>query len=267
MTTPFRITYIGGPTALIEFGGVKLLTDPTFDRAGGDYTTGPVTLHKLAGPALDREHLGAFDYALVSHDHHWDNLDHSGREALKKANTVVTTIDGAQRLGGNSLGLNPWEGHDILVSGGRTLRVIATPARHGPADMDRGPVIGFVLFFTDAPEECIYISGDTVWYEGVAEVARRYPVQLALLHIGAARVPEVGPFHLTMTSDEAALAAKAFSQAAIVPIHFEGWAHFSEGKAEIRRAFHDAGVEDRLYWPRDGETIDIQLTRGMKLAS
>jgi L-ascorbate metabolism protein UlaG (beta-lactamase superfamily) len=29
-----RITHIGGPTALIEIGQLRLLTDPTFDPAG-----------------------------------------------------------------------------------------------------------------------------------------------------------------------------------------------------------------------------------------
>jgi L-ascorbate metabolism protein UlaG (beta-lactamase superfamily) len=43
-----RITYVGGPTALLELGGLRLLTDPTFDPPGGEYTTGPVTLRKLA---------------------------------------------------------------------------------------------------------------------------------------------------------------------------------------------------------------------------
>ena len=35
--TEVTITHVGGPTVLIEFGGWRLLTDPTFDRAGGSY--------------------------------------------------------------------------------------------------------------------------------------------------------------------------------------------------------------------------------------
>jgi L-ascorbate metabolism protein UlaG (beta-lactamase superfamily) len=52
------ITYIGGPTILLDFGGVRILTDPTFDPAGGEYHSGPVTLRKLAGPAMSSEQLG-----------------------------------------------------------------------------------------------------------------------------------------------------------------------------------------------------------------
>lgn len=78
-----RIIYIGGPTCMLDFGGVRLLTDPTFDPAGGEYTTGPVTLRKLAGPAVNAEDLGPFDYALLSHDHHFDNLDYRAKNTCQ----------------------------------------------------------------------------------------------------------------------------------------------------------------------------------------
>ena len=48
-----RITHIGGPTVLIEVGGWRLLTDPTFDPPGGKYRFGWGTgSQKLAAPAL-----------------------------------------------------------------------------------------------------------------------------------------------------------------------------------------------------------------------
>ena len=99
-----KVTYIGGPSCVLEFGGVRFLTDPTFDPAGEGYTTGPVTLHKLAGPGLDADSV-IFDYVLLSHDHHADNLDNAGRKILGKAKKVFTTMEGAARLGGNSQGL------------------------------------------------------------------------------------------------------------------------------------------------------------------
>lgn len=258
-STRLAITYIGGPTALVEFGGVRLLTDPTFDPAGGEYPSGAATLRKLTGPALMPEALDGFDYVLLSHDHHFDNLDSEGRAALARAKAVFTTNEGAQRLGGNSRGLKAWESVDLETSGGCGLRVVATPARHGPARMERGPVRGFVAFFADDPQRSIYVAGDTVWYEGVAEVARRFPVRVAILNLGAARVPEVGPFHLTMTAEEAVEAARAFSRAAIVPLHFEGWAHFSEGRTEIAAAFTQAGLAGRIRWLEAGKAVEIAL--------
>ncbi|HEX3804440.1 MAG TPA: hypothetical protein VHV75_16550 [Solirubrobacteraceae bacterium] len=35
-----RATHVGGPTVLIEIGGWRLLTDPTFDAPGRKYSFG-----------------------------------------------------------------------------------------------------------------------------------------------------------------------------------------------------------------------------------
>ena len=257
--TSVSLTYIDGPTTLLEFGGVRLLTDPTFDPSGGEYASGPVTLRKLDSPPLSAADIGPLDYVLLSHDHHFDNLDHAGRDLLPSATAVLTTMEGGARLGGNSIGLTPWQSVDLTTPQGRVLRIVATPARHGPEDLDRGPVIGFVLYFVDSPEQCVYFSGDTVWYEGVAEVARRYSIGAALLNLGAARVPQPNSPHITMTAAEAVEAARAFAGAAIVPLHFEGWEHFSEGRDDIARAFADAGLSSRLRWPDPGRAIRIGL--------
>ena len=105
-----------------------------------------------------------------------------------------------------------------------------------------------MLEIAGAGPEAIYVSGDTVWYEGVAEVARRYPVKVAVLFMGAAQVDAVGPWHLTLTAEEAVEAARAFAGAAIVPLHFEGWQHFREHRQDIDRAFREAGLGDRVSW-------------------
>jgi L-ascorbate metabolism protein UlaG (beta-lactamase superfamily) len=253
-----KFTYIGGPTALLEIAGLRLLTDPTFDSAGTDYPTKIYTLHKKAGPAIRAEALGHIDAVLLSHDHHFDNLDYAGRDLLGKVDKVLTTQAGAERLGGGAVGLVPWQTVDLPAPDGRVLQVTATPARHGPADGDRGPVIGFALALRDAPEHVVYISGDTVWYEGVAEVGQRFAVRTAVLFMGAARVQEVGPAHLTFTADEAVQFARTFPQAAIIPLHYEGWAHFSESRQQIETAFAAAGLSDRLRWPEPGVPMMLE---------
>ncbi len=253
-----NLTYIGGPTALLELGGFRFLTDPTFDAPGEAYTTGPVTLHKITGPAMSAESLGTIDIVLLSHDHHFDNLDHSGRRLLGSATNVFTTPAGAERLGGNAIGLANWQRIDLPTKDGRILYVTGTPARHGPPDGDRGPVTGFVLAFQDAPQDAIYISGDTVWYEGVAEVSRRFSIRTAVLFLGAARVQQVGPAHLTMTAEDAVEAAHAFAKAQIIPLHFEDWQHFSESRNEIDTVFKNHDLVHRLRWLEKGVTLQIR---------
>jgi L-ascorbate metabolism protein UlaG (beta-lactamase superfamily) len=253
-----KFTYIGGPTALLELGGMRFLTDPTFDPAGTEYPTAAYTLRKTAGPAIGPESLGRIDAVLLSHDHHFDNLDHAGRSLLKNAGTVLTTQDGAERLGGTAVGLAHWQSVDLPTPDGRVLTVTGTPARHGPAGGDRGPVIGFVLALAESPKSAIYISGDTVWYEEVAEVSQRFSVQVAILFMGAARVAAAGPSHLTFTANEGVEAARAFADAVIVPLHYEGWEHFSESRKDIQDAFAAAGLESRLRWMEPGRATDVK---------
>jgi L-ascorbate metabolism protein UlaG (beta-lactamase superfamily) len=246
------IRYIGGPTALIEFCGLRFLTDPTFDGHDNEYTAGPVTLRKLTGPRVAVHDLGPIDFVLLSHDQHFDNLDRSGREMLTRAGQVLTTMDGAERLGNDAVGFVPWQTITVPTPDGTPLLITATPARHGPygCEARSGPVTGFALRRAGSPQaETLYFSGDTVWFDGVAEVARWFHVTTAVLNMGAARVEAAGPAPLTMTAQDGIELARAMPDATIVPLHFEDWAHFSESRKIIESAFQAAGLQERLRWP------------------
>jgi L-ascorbate metabolism protein UlaG (beta-lactamase superfamily) len=248
-TLPVRITHIGGPTALIEIGSLRLLTDPTFDPAGSHYTRGSVEIIKKTGPALDASTIGAVDAVLLSHDHHGDNLDPAGRAYLPQARRVLTTPAGAQRLGGNALGVSTWQTVNLEGADGLRVRVTATPARHGPEQIEEviGDVAGWIVEWDGQRHGALYISGDTVLFEGLEELAHRYHIGTALLHFGAAHVEVYGPFHLTMTGEEGAQFTRLLGKdATIIPIHYEGWAHFTQGRTEIEQAFASAGLEHRL---------------------
>jgi L-ascorbate metabolism protein UlaG (beta-lactamase superfamily) len=253
------VTLVGGPTAVLETSGLRLLTDPTFDPPGSEYIRGSITLKKTGGPALDLGSMGRIDAVLLSHDQHADNLDHAGRAMLPRAGSVITTPSGSQRLGGHAVGLAPWHSTSLPAPSGRSLRITATPARHGPPGIEAlsGEVTGFVLAYDDGPRGAVYISGDTVWFEGVAEVARRYDVGAIVLFMGAARVEDRGPEALTMTTADALETARAFPKAIMVPVHYQGWAHFTEGRDEIMEAFAAAGLSDRLRLLEPGQRMTL----------
>ena len=249
------VTYIGGPTVRLDVAGLRLLTDPTFD-SGGVYEGATSTLTKLRGPTLDVASVGPVDAVLLSHDHHFDNLDRAGRALIASVRTVLTTPLGASRLGGGAIGLEPWESTDLASPDGGTLRITSTPGRHGPVGGDRGPVTGFVLTQVDTTR-AIYVSGDTVWFDGVADVVKRYDIGVAVLFMGAARVAATGAAAITMTAEDGVQFARACRGATIVPVHFEDWAHFSEGRDTIQRTFAAAGLAQRLRWPVRGGTITV----------
>jgi L-ascorbate metabolism protein UlaG (beta-lactamase superfamily) len=251
---------VGGPTTVLDVGWLRILSDPTFDAPGPHgYLT------KTAGPAVAEDQLGPVDLVLVSHDNHPDNLDDRGRAVALAAPLVLTTRSAAGRLGPPAIGLAPWTSHTVPRPGGGELIVTAVPAVHGPEDGERDAdgfvnceVIGFVLSGPGLP--AIYVSGDNASIATVAEIARRAPaLDAAVLHVGAARVP--GKFRdraLTLDSIRAAAAAAALGPTVVIPAHYDGWAHFSEGRADLARAFDDAGLTAQLRLSDHGTWIPLR---------
>ena len=244
--TALSITHIGGPTALIRVGEWVLLTDPTFDAAGGSYSFGWGTgSRKLAAPAVAAQELPAIDAVLLSHDHHDDNLDAAGRALLPEAGAVVTTASGAKRLGGNARGLTPWQTTRLEAPGRPTIEITATPCRHGPP-LSRaivGDVVGFALKWEGQEHGVLWISGDTVLYDGLRDVADRLTIATAILHLGGVRFPISGPLRYTMTAKEAVELCGLIRPRTVIPIHYEGWKHFREGRDAVEREFADASEE------------------------
>ncbi len=256
-----RITHIGGPTVLIETQGWRLLTDPTFDPPGKRYVFGwGTSSRKLEGPSIPASELAPIDAVLLSHDHHDDNLDGVGRALLPSVGAVVTTVSGAERLGGNARGLAPWATTRLEAPGRPAIEVTATPCRHGPplSHPIVGDVIGFGLRWDGQEHGVLWISGDTVLYNGVRQVAERLEVDTALVHLGGVQFPVSGPLHYTMTAQQAVELCGLIRPRTVIPIHYEGWKHFRQGREAIEREFASAPEEFRrsVRWLPIGEPVD-----------
>ena len=256
-----RITHVGGPTTLIEVDGWRLLTDPTFDAPGRRYGFGwGTSSRKLAGPAV--ADVGRIDAVLHTHDHHADNLDDAGRALLPTAGTVITTVPGAARLGAGARGLRPWASTELTADDRPTVEVTATPCRHGPP-LSRpvvGAVIGFALRWPGQAGGVLWISGDTVRYGAVREVPRRLRVGVALLHLGAVRFPITGPVRYSMTARDAVEMCRALQPATVVPVHYEGWSHFSQGRDAVERELAaSADVRGQVRWLTPGTPTEITV--------
>lgn len=257
---PWTLTVrsVGGPTAILELGGVRLVTDPTFDPPG-TYPVGQRVLTKLEGPAIGVDDVGWTDAVLLSHHQHPDNLDHSGREFLARVPLVITTGTASDDLGPPARELGYWEQLDIHRRDGGIVRVTGVPARHGPSGSEQltGEVMGFVISGLALPT--VYVSGDNASLEIVEEVGERLgPIDVAVLFAGGARTPLLGDAYLTLTSAMAAEAARILDVQSAVPIHWNSWGHFTEGRDTLRPAFRQAGVPDRLVLLDPGETALIE---------
>jgi L-ascorbate metabolism protein UlaG (beta-lactamase superfamily) len=257
------ISYFDTAMVLLEIGPFRLLTDPVLDDAGTTFDYGPVHLEKTSRRRVSTAELGLIDAVLLSHDQHGDNLDNAGREFLATVPLVLTTPLAASRLQrAQAEGLEPWASRVLKASDGASIRVTAVPAQHGPEGTQEatGPVTGFMIEWEGQTSGPLYISGDTVVFEGTEEIVARYaPVGLAVLHVGHVELEPMKGAFLSMSGSEAAAFAERLGAGAVLPIHFEGWRHFTEPEEAARSAFASSPVADRVQWLNAGEKAEFTL--------
>ena len=246
-------TYLGGPSGILEYGGLRILIDPTFDEPQTySYDDGDTPLVKTRGPALQPDEVGQIDVVLASHHEHEDNLDARGAEFAMTVPVVLSTPKAGDDLGAPWVGMADWSQRSVGL-----VDITAVPALHGPPGIEDviGPVVGFLLQAPSLPS--VYISGDNASLDKVDSIASRYaPVGVAILFAGAARVPEIDAA-LTLTSPDAAAAARILGARQVVGVHCEDWQHFSESRADLEAAFEAEGIRDLLVDTPRGETVTL----------
>ena len=123
-------------------------------------------------------------------------------------------------------------------------------------------MIGFALRWDGQRHGVLWITGDTVLYDGVRQVAERLEVHTALLHLGGVRFPVTGPVRYSMTADDAVELCRLVRPRIAIPIHYEGWNHFQEGRHAIERRFADAPEDIRrsIRWLPIGVEVPIAMS-------
>ena len=131
------------------------------------------------------------------------------------------------------------------------------PAQHGPDGTTdvTGEVTGFVLRADDLPT--VYVSGDNASLDLVETISDRIgAIDVALLFAGAARSPLLDA-NLTLDSDQAARAALLLDAGVVIPVHTEGWQHFTQGPDTVTDAFARRGEQERLALLGPGESTTL----------
>ncbi|MET0932591.1 MAG: MBL fold metallo-hydrolase [Mycetocola sp.] len=261
------LTHIGGPTVLLEIENWRILADPTFDQPGRRYSFGFGTSSvKTEPPAISVNDIGPIDAVLLTHDHHADNLDDAGRAMLEAVPIVVTTRPGMRRLSrANVRGLRAGESTRLELPGKQPLLVTATPCRHGPP-LSRpiaGAVIGFAVRREHETTAAVWFSGDSTYYQGLVRAAQRLSVDVAILNLGSVRFGITGPLRYTMNATDAAQLIPHLRPRIAVPVHTDGWSHFSEGSAaaaaEFSRAPEDVRAKIRWLSPGVRTPVDARI--------
>lgn len=260
------ITHIDTACILLDINGYKILTDPTLDkkdRLFPQYVSTPLAFSKkYIDPALSIDEIGKVDLVLLSHDHHSDNLDKNGKKFIKTVPVVLSTKDAVRRLkNNNTIGLDNWEEYNIKDNRVKGLKITAIPAQHTNIKrLDRlmGKVLGFTIEWDGQENGCIYISGDTVLFEGIYELSEKKKVDIAILHLGAGAFPYLKRnLRVTMNGDEAIKTTALLNPNKVIPIHYEGWWHFKQSSDSLHKEIESSRYSDKFIWLVSGKKTDL----------
>jgi L-ascorbate metabolism protein UlaG (beta-lactamase superfamily) len=101
----------------------------------------------------------------------------------------------------------------------------------------------------------LYITGDTIMYEGLREIPRRHPeIDLALIHLGGTRVMGVT---VTMDAAQGVELLETVRPAVGVPIHYDDYEAFKSPLEDFVAAVRASGLEDRVRYVRRGEVLAL----------
>jgi L-ascorbate metabolism protein UlaG (beta-lactamase superfamily) len=260
------VQFIGNATVLIRFGGMTLLTDPTFIHRHERVSIG-YGMHstRLTDPAMDIGDLPPLDLVVLSH-FHGDHFDQVAERDLDKSLPVVTTREAATALlrrgFRQSKPLDTWSSVSV-EKGEARLRITALPGRHGPplASLVLPDVMGSMLEFRSPQSRPfrLYITGDTLVFDELEEIPRRYPeIDLALLHLGGTRVLGV---LVTMDADQGVEMMRLVRPRRAIPIHYNDYDVFKSPLSDFQRNIEAAGLQDRLHYLGHGDTYTFRAPR------
>ncbi|MEU0168408.1 MBL fold metallo-hydrolase [Streptomyces iakyrus] len=265
------IHFIGNATVLLSYGPLTLLTDPNFLHRGQyAYLGHGLLTRRLTEPALDVHELPRLDAVVLSHLHgdHWDRR---GRRHLDHTVPILTTPHAARRLRTvhgfhRTAGLRTWKALTLRRDGAE-VTVTALPARHaGHAVLRRllPPVMGSMLEFGPAggpPRMRLYISGDTLVYDGLDEITDHFPAaDLAVLHLGGTRLP--GGFVVTMDGAQGAELARRLDPRLVLPVHYGDYTVMRSPLSAFLAEADAIGLGDRIVHCGHGEHVRVPCDPG-----
>ncbi len=254
------IAWLGHATVLVNFYGLRLITDPVlFPRIGVDLGVGSLGPQRLVQCALTPAELPDLDLVLVSHAH-FDHLDRPSLASLRGRPAAVMaagTSDLLPRDNFSSVQELRWNDTTRVHTPRGEALVRALEVRHWGARLGRDTWRGYGGFVIEREGRRLLIGGDTAQTNAFAAHRRFGPFEAAVMPIGA-----YDPWITNhCTPEQAVTMADAAGARLFVPVHHRSFALSREPVTEpIERAETMLRAEHgRLGWRDIGETLVIAV--------
>ncbi len=254
------LAWIGHATVLINFFGVKILTDPVlFPRIGirlPGFTIGP---KRLTAPALEFRELPKIDVVLLSHAH-FDHFDLRTLHRFDENTCVITASNTRDLLRGTRLRDITelrWDERKTLKTAAGDIDIIGLRVKHWGARKQRDTYRGYNGYLIERNGRRVLFAGDTALTNSFAELRKRGPLDLAIMSIGA-----YNPWiHSHCTPEQAVEMANAAGAQFIMPVHHRTFRLSFEPLREPIERFKGAlhGAPERIALCEIGQTFVLPL--------
>ena len=252
--------WIGHATVLINFFGIKILTDPVlFPRIGirlPGFTIGP---KRLTAPALEFHELPKIDVVLLSHAH-FDHFDLRTLHCFDENTSVITAAETRDLLRWTRLRNITelrWRERKSLKTAAGDVNILAFPVKHWGARKQRDMHRGYNGYLLERNGRRILFAGDTALTNSFAELRQDGPIDLAIMSIGA-----YNPWIRSHCTPEQAIEmANAAGAQFIMPVHHQTFRLSFEPLREPIERFK-AALKDtpaRIALREIGETFVIPM--------
>ena len=81
-----------------------------------------------------------------------------------------------------------------------------------------------------------------------------------VIHLGSVRFRYIsGWFRYTMDAHEGAELIELVRPTNVIPVHYEGWSHFQQGRAAAEPVLARSSYGDRVTWLDPGDATSVQV--------
>jgi Predicted Zn-dependent hydrolases of the beta-lactamase fold len=248
------ILFVRHATILIYAENKKILVDPVFSDIGELPSIKSLRFdnkNPLIKLETSIDELIDVDSAFITHLH-IDHFDTLARKLLKKSTKIFCQPQDSEiikKMG--FLDVSPIEQYIIW----NNLKISRVDGKHGEGKVleKMGKTSGFVL--QDSTNYTMYITGDTIWYDGVKEAIEKFNPNAIVLNAGAATFPIGRP--VTMNEADITSVIKSAPNSKIVAIHMDAWNHCMLSKENLHNFLSSKSIEKNVIIPDENMLIHL----------